>query len=113
MLSKEEECILIRSFKPSKNAPSISHLQYAVDTLLFCNADEDQIKNLVSILQCFEAVSSLKINFSKSVILGVSTGDISLYHFANIPGCRIDSFPSTYLGLPLASAGYQNLSGTQ
>lgn len=86
MFSKAEECIRIRGFKHSKNAPSVSHLQYAVDTLLFCDADEDQIKILVYILRCFEAVLGLKINFSKSIILRVSTSDISLHHFANILG---------------------------
>ena len=101
MLSKAEACNLIHGFKPSQNAPSVSHLQYLDDTLLFCDADEDQIKNLVAILRCFKAVSGLRINFSKSSILGVSIEDISLHHYATILGCRVDSFPSTYLGVPL------------
>ena len=46
MLSKAEDCNLIHGFKPSQNAPSVSHLQYADDTLLFCNADEDQKKKI-------------------------------------------------------------------
>ena len=55
---------------------------------------------MVAILRCFEAASSLGINLSKSTILGVSVHDISLRHLANIMGCKVDSFPSTYLGLP-------------
>ena len=56
---------------------------------------------MVAILRCFEAISGLRINFSKSSILKVSIEDTSLHHYATILGCKVDSFPSTYLGLPL------------
>lgn len=42
------------------------HLQFTDDTLIFCEAEEDQIKNIKAILPCFKVVSGLKINFLKS-----------------------------------------------
>ena len=47
----------------------ISNLLYADDTLLFCKADNDELKFISWILMWFEAVSSLKINLNKSEIL--------------------------------------------
>ena len=101
MLFKTEECNQIRGLKPSPNAPSVSHLQYANDTLLFCDAINDQAKKMVAILRCFEAVFGLNINLPESAILGVSVDASSLHHLAGILGCKVDSFPSTYLGIPL------------
>lgn len=56
---------------------------------------------MVAILICFEAAIGLKINLSKSTILEVLVHDISLRHLADIMGCKVDSFTSTYLGLSL------------
>lgn len=85
----------------SDRGPSVSHLQYANDTLLFCNTNDDQVKNMVAILTCFEVVSGLNINLSKSALLGISVDNTCLHHFADILGCKVNSFPSSYLALPL------------
>lgn len=56
---------------------------------------------MVIILRCFAAVSGLKVNLSKSTLLGISGDDSSLDLFAAIMGCKLDTFPSSYFGLPL------------
>lgn len=50
---------------------------------------------------CFEAISGLKINFFKSELLGIRVENPSLVRFAEILGCKVGSFPVSYLGLPL------------
>lgn len=40
----------------------VTHLQYADDTLIFCDAEEDQLKHLRVILVLFEGISGLHIN---------------------------------------------------
>jgi hypothetical protein len=58
MLRKVEEEGLIRGFRAGSNAAEglcISHLLYADDTILFCDADLDQLVYVRMVLTCFEA----------------------------------------------------------
>ncbi|CAN1823558.1 Putative ribonuclease H protein At1g65750 [Linum perenne] len=78
----------------------INHLLYADDTLLFCEAEEEQVRNLFAILLCFQAVSGLRINFKKRSLFAIGcVPDINI--FSQIFGCKVESFPTSYLGLPL------------
>lgn len=47
---------------------------------------------------CFEAVSGLKVDVGKSEIVPVGVVDVPL---AEVLGCKVNSFPSSYLGLTL------------
>ena len=81
---------------------SISHLFYADDTLIFGEADLDQLKYLSWILMWFEAMAGSKINLAKSEIIPVGSVP-NLAELASELECRIGSFPSSYLGLPLGA----------
>ena len=81
---------------------AISHLFYADDTLIFCEADSDQLKFLSWILMWFEAMSGLKINLAKSEIIPIGPV-INLEGLASDLGCKMGSFPTSYLGLPLGA----------
>ncbi|XP_019253814.1 PREDICTED: uncharacterized protein LOC109232500 [Nicotiana attenuata] len=50
----------------------VSHLQYADDTLVFCDADRDQVLLLRVIFTLSEAISGLHINWNKSFIYPVN-----------------------------------------
>ena len=81
---------------------AVSHLLFADDTLIFCEANLEQILILRMILIWFEAVSGLKINLSKSelVLVGV-VHNIDL--LLNVLGCKQGTLPMRYLGLPLGA----------
>ena len=83
-------------------AMSISHLLFADDTIIFCDNDCEQMVNLRCVLTWFEAVSGLRVNLAKSSLLPVGEVD-NIQLLAGVLGCSIDSFPSTYLGLPLGA----------
>lgn len=54
------------------------------------------------ILLILEAVSRLKVNLNKSMVFPL--GCISnMEELASIMGCVVESFPTTYLGLPLGA----------
>ena len=80
----------------------ISHLLYADDTLIFCKANKDQLKNLSWILMWFEALSGLKINLNKSEIIPIGSVD-NAEELAKELGCKTGVFPTSYLGLPLGA----------
>ena len=71
-------------------------------TLIFCEADLDQILILCMILIWFEVVSGLKINLGKSelVLVGV-VNNIDI--FLVVLGCKQGPLPMKYLGLPLGA----------
>lgn len=77
---------LISGFKLASIAPRIRRLQFADDTIIFCGVEE-QVKNLLAILKCFEAVFGLKVNLAKSSLIGISTDELDLDRVVNILGC--------------------------
>jgi hypothetical protein len=83
----------------------ISHLHFANDTLIFCDADPHQLTSLRFVFTWFEAVFSLKINLGKSELVPV--GEVSnMDSLVDILGCNLGSPPMKYLGVPLG-AGFK------
>ena len=80
----------------------IFHLLYADDTLIFCQANIEHLKYLSWILMWFEALSGLKINLNKSEVIPIGTVD-NMEELASELGCKVGSFPTPYLGLPLGA----------
>jgi hypothetical protein len=81
----------------------VSHLLFADDTLVFCGADASQISYMSALLVCFEAVSGLKVNLSKSSLVPVgSLGDVD--QLVDSLGCGTTELPLKYLGLPLGAS---------
>lgn len=81
----------------------VNHLLFADDTLIFCGAQEEQIRHLKCIFLGFEAASGLRINLGKSEIVPIG-GVEDVERLANLLGCQVASLPMTYLGLPLGAS---------
>ena len=82
---------------------SISRLLYADDTIIFCEAKEDQLLYLNWVLLWFEASSRLKITLDNSKLIPIRVVD-NLDALAAKLGYRTGHLPTTYLGLPLGVA---------
>jgi hypothetical protein len=52
-------------------------------------------------LLAFEALSGIKINYSKTELVPIHLTDGETSQFANLLGCTVFSFPLKYLGVPL------------
>ena len=78
----------------------VSHLLFADDTLIFCDANIDQILILRMVLIWFEAVSGLKVNLDKSELVAVGAVH-NMDLLVAVLGCKQGSLLMKYLGLPL------------
>ena len=81
----------------------ISHLLFANNTILFCNASGEQLLSIRLALSCFQVFTSLKVNVGKSEIIPIREVN-NLDALANILSCRVGSLPMKYLGMPLGTS---------
>uniref|UniRef100_A0A2N9GZQ1 Reverse transcriptase domain-containing protein n=1 Tax=Fagus sylvatica TaxID=28930 RepID=A0A2N9GZQ1_FAGSY len=106
ILKKVEASGLIRGFQATRRGGEglcISHLLFADDTMVMCDANAVQLMYLRLSMTGFEATTSLKVNLAKNEIVPV--GDVeNLQVLADILCCRISSLPMSYFGMPLGSS---------
>ncbi|XP_057426328.1 uncharacterized protein LOC130719736 [Lotus japonicus] len=80
---------------------AINHLQFADDTLLFCENNQEQLDILCNIVVSFLFASGLKINLSKSLIIGCNVPKETTRRLVSTYGWSIGKLPILYLGAPL------------
>ncbi|XP_022024185.1 uncharacterized mitochondrial protein AtMg01250-like [Helianthus annuus] len=81
------------------NGPTISLLMYADDVLVIGEWKDKNADNLARILRAFFLMSGLKINHSKSTLVGLGVDDQEVERLAGKIRCRKGVVPLTYLGL--------------
>lgn len=82
---------------------TISDLQHADDTLIFGEKSDQNVCAIKAILQLFEIVSGLKVNFHKSLLLGVHVDDRWLVEAVYFLNCKMEKLPFVHLGLPMGA----------
>nr|XP_025621448.1 uncharacterized protein LOC112712731 [Arachis hypogaea] len=93
----------IRSLDIGHNRVSIMHLQFADDTILFCPCDHKPLMSYKRLLGGFELITGLKINYNKSVLIGVNCNNEEVELACKTLDCRKGSLPMNYLGIPLGA----------
>jgi hypothetical protein len=106
LFKKTEEGDFIRGFQVGDaigEGLGVSHLLYADDTILFCDACPEQLNYICRVLTCFEAITGLRVNMSKSEMMPIREVE-NLSSLADILSCRIGVLPMSYLGMPLGAS---------
>ncbi|GJS97641.1 RNA-directed DNA polymerase, eukaryota [Tanacetum coccineum] len=77
---------------------NLSHMFYADDAVFVGQWSDGNINTLIHVLDCFYRASGLKMNMSKSKILGVHVEGGKVKHAASKLGCLTLNTPFSYLG---------------
>nr|GEV24190.1 RNA-directed DNA polymerase, eukaryota [Tanacetum cinerariifolium] len=75
-----------------------SHMFYADDAIFVGQWSDENINTLVCVLDCFHRASGLKINMSKSKIMGIHVEGNKVKQATTKLGCLILTLPFSYLG---------------
>ncbi|PSS08274.1 Endonuclease [Actinidia chinensis var. chinensis] len=103
LFQRAKDAELIKGVSFGRAEVNVSHLQFADDTVIFCEYDKREVISIKRILRCFELLSGLKINFSKSVLVGVNISVLKTQECAELLKCKSGELPFSYLGLPLGA----------
>lgn len=91
----------ISDLRISKRGPSLSHLFFADDSLLFFRARVDEAHVIQNILQCSERASGQVVNFDKSTVAFSSNiDDQTQVSVSGVLQVRSTPCHQHYLGLP-------------
>ncbi|XP_068461703.1 uncharacterized protein [Phaseolus vulgaris] len=91
---------LIKELEVGYKKVKVNMLQFADNTLFFCDASIKSMYNLKVLLNYFEIAFGLKVNFSKSRIGGVGIDQNVILRFASILNCEMTKTPFKYMGMP-------------
>ncbi|WJX96923.1 hypothetical protein P8452_78057 [Trifolium repens] len=104
LMRRAVEVDRFRPFLVGGGEAPVSLLQYADDTLCIGEATVENLWVLKAVLRGFEMSSGLKVNFSKSCVIGVNISNEFLGMASEFLNCRIGRTPFKYLGLPVGAS---------
>nr|GFA18750.1 RNA-directed DNA polymerase, eukaryota, reverse transcriptase zinc-binding domain protein [Tanacetum cinerariifolium] len=89
---------LKQGLKVGDGSVHLSHMFFADDVIFVGKWSDNNINTLIHVLKCFHKVSGLRINMSKSKIMGVNVECNMVSRAANKFGCLILNTPFKYFG---------------
>ncbi|XP_060959153.1 uncharacterized protein LOC133030431 [Cannabis sativa] len=93
LLHQQERRKTLLGFKVARRAPAISHLLFADDSFLFCQANISSCNVIKEVLEAYGRATGQQVNFQKS----------SLYFSPNVE-LRDRTLISDYMGIPVRSS---------
>lgn len=87
---------LISGLCPTVCPGVIMCLQYVDDTILFLENSIEEYTNLTMVLTCFEKVSGMKINYTKSELISINMSVEETNPFVEDLGCKKGNFIIKY-----------------
>lgn len=80
---------------------SITHLQFADDTIIFLEDTWHSVKGIKIVLTIFEILSGLKINYTKSYLYAPNSLTNTVQSWATWLNCNVGTIPFNHLGSPI------------
>ena len=107
MLCKAEEAGIFQGIMLGDQGGTVSHLQYADDTVIFVKNNSEPVSGVKRVLLGFEMLTGLRINFAKSTLYGFNSTVEELMEWSGIIGCKVGADSFNYLGPELAKSPYR------
>lgn len=95
---------LFRGITLKEGSVQMTHLQFADDVILFLNDDYSSILGIKRILQCFQVISGMKVNFTKSQVYAFHIDAEVKKKWALKLQCILGSVPFKYLGANIGAS---------
>ena len=83
---------------------NFTHLQYADDVILFIKDEDSSVIGVKRILQCFQLLSGMKVNFAKSEIFSFHASQEQITNWTSYLHCMHGNLPFTYLGASIGAS---------
>lgn len=90
LMAKALSNSLIEGIGVGKDGVRVTHLQFADDTICFIKDSVEQVINLKYVLMIYEKISGLKVNFSKSSLVGIGVNASEVNCYAQLLGCKVE-----------------------
>ena len=101
LIQKASDRKLIKGVRISPSGPSISHILFADDTLIFLKAEVENCRNLINVINEYCVASGQRVNMTKSsVFFGANVPDALSVQLCDILGMEMTGDPGVYLGVP-------------
>ena len=84
---------VLEGLVPHLKEGGLTHLRYADDTIIFLDNSETNFEILKFLLLCYESMSGMKINYSKSAVFAIGIEQDELVRIAAVFGCKVGPFP--------------------
>ncbi|CAO2167262.1 unnamed protein product [Urochloa humidicola] len=88
---------------PSVDGSGFPIVQYADDTILVMKASQQELFCLRGLLESFGQSTGLRVNYAKTCLVPLNMEASRAANLAGVFGCKLESLPFTYLGLPLGT----------
>lgn len=108
MLTQAANKGIFQGIRLNKNMEQITHLQFADDTVIFLDGSIQSAIGIKRVLQCFQLMSGLKINFDKSELFFKSSNAEQM-DLCNILNCKQGLWPMKYLGVPIGTSSKKRI----
>jgi len=95
---------VLEGLKVGHKHVDVKLLQFADDTLFFCQPKLNSILAIKTVLHCFEITSRLKVNFHKSHVGTIGVTDLDKAIFSKCLNCRCMGVPFKYLGMDIGGS---------
>jgi hypothetical protein len=106
LLNAAESNGVLEGVSICNNAPSITHVLFADDSLLLLKVNDESANHLQHVLQLYEGCSGQTINKDKSSIMfSRNTGTAAKESFMRILNISTEASCERYLGLPVYVGG--------